>query len=71
MVMMAFRRLGKLSTFASRGLFSPGVSSGSGANFGYTVLFVCLFFFFSAQKQILLLMMPATNWHRYEIHCTT
>ena len=70
MVMMAFRRLGKLSTFASRGLFSPGVSSGSGANFGYTVLFVCLFFF-SAQKQILLLMMPATNWHRYEIHCTT
>ena len=33
-------------------------------------LFVC-FFFFSAQKQILLLMMPATNWHRYEIHCTT
>ena len=46
MVMMAFRRLGKLSMFASRGLFSPGVSSGSGANFGYTVLFVCLFVFF-------------------------
>ena len=49
MVMMVFRWLGKLSTFASRGLFSPGVSSGSGANFGYTVLFVCLFFFFSSK----------------------
>ena len=50
MVMMAFRRLGKLSMFASRGLFSPGVSSGSGANFGYTVLFVCLFVFFFSSK---------------------
>ena len=50
MVMMAFRRLRKLSMFASRGLFSPGVSSGSGANFGYTVLFVCLFFFFFSSK---------------------
>ena len=51
MVMMAFRRLGKLSTFASRGLFSPGVSSGSGANFGYTVLFVCLFVFFQLKSR--------------------
>ena len=56
--------------FASRGLSSPGVSSGSGAKFGYTV-FVLFCFFFSAQKQILLLMMPAINWHRYEIHCST
>ena len=51
MVMMAFRRLGKLSMFASRGLFSPGVSSGSGANFGNTVLFVCLFFFFQLKSR--------------------
>ena len=51
------------------GLSSPGVSSGSGVKFGYTVF--VLFLFFSAQKQILLLMMPAINWHRYEIHCST
>ena len=50
-------------------LLLVSASSGSGVKFGYTVF--VLFFFFSAQKQILLLMMPAINWHRYEIHCST